>query len=281
MAGSVNARLDSILIAVDFNEPSLKAARWVSRAFPGSRKSLVTVVEPPPAAPSLSHRFPSDDNIVESARSDAEKKLDDLKREIGGSSGEVRVGRPHEQILHAARDKSADLIVVGRQDAGTSGFARVGAIAQRLLRTSDRPILVVAGDARAPLKRILTAVDESPMTSLVLDLADALGGEFSADVTAVHVLTSSRSESEVNETRAWLEQRIGESHIEPRVVAGARRAAESIIAEAKSDSSDLIVIGSHGAGTESGVAFGSVVESVVVSAACPVLVVMQGSTADQ
>ncbi|HEX6573387.1 MAG TPA: universal stress protein [Gemmatimonadaceae bacterium] len=275
MAGSVNARFDSILIAVDFNEPSLKAARWVSRAFPDSRKSLVAVVEPPPAAPSLSHRFPSDDKLVEAARSDSEKKLEHLEREIGGSSGEVRIGRPHEQLLQAARDQSADLIVVGRQDIGTSGFARVGAIAQRLLRTSGKPILVVAGDARSPLKKILAAVDESPMTSRVLDLAGALGSEFSADVTAIHVLTSSRSESEVNETRSWLEQRIGESNIQPRVIAGARRAAESIIAEARSDPSDLIVIGSHGAGTELGAAFGSVAESVVVSAACPVLVVMK------
>ena len=124
MDGSIDPRLDTILIAVDFNEPSMNAAEWVARMFE-SASSLVfiSVIEPPPPLPSLAERFPSPDTLVGDARVAAHKKLTDMAGKLapGKSSAEVRVGRPHEEILALAQERSVDVIVVGRQEVGSAG----------------------------------------------------------------------------------------------------------------------------------------------------------------
>ncbi|HZJ00925.1 MAG TPA: universal stress protein [Gemmatimonadaceae bacterium] len=279
MDGSIDTRLDTILIAVDFNEPSVTAAEWASRIFSGSKISLVNIVEPPPPAPALAMRYPSTAKVVDEARDSAEKKLNELSARIApGASAQVRTGRPHEEIMKAADELLADVIVVGRQDVGSAGWARVGAIAQRLLRNARTPILVVAGEGSAAPQNILAAVDDSAMTPVVLEWTGALSEKFSTESAALHVLTSTRTEQEMADAQSWLEHRIGDSNAArppvPLVVSGARRAAEVIVGQARSRGSELIVIGSHGAGSASGLLFGSVAESVVVSAPCPVLVVL-------
>lgn len=279
MDGSIDTRLDTILIAVDFNEPSMNAAEWAARMFESASSLIfVSVIEPPPPPPSLAQRFPSPETLVVGAGAEAQKKLTELAGKLapGRSTAEVRVGRPHQEILALAQEKSADVIVVGRQQVGSAGWARVGAIAQRLLRTARIPILVVSGEGPDSPQEILAAVDDSPMTSPVLEWVRILSEHFSAEATALHVLMSQRSPEETAQARAWLERRVSDSGASrrPKVVAGARRAAEAILSEARDLGAGLIVIGSHGAGAKSDVAFGSVAESVVVSAPCPVFVAL-------
>lgn len=54
----------------------------------------------------------------------------------------VRIGRPHEQIVSAAQQGGADLIVIGRR--GTESLARawLGGVAQKVIGLADRPVLV-------------------------------------------------------------------------------------------------------------------------------------------
>ena len=54
------------------------------------------------------------------------------------------------------------------------------------------------------------------------------------------------------------------------------RAADEIVAQAKEDKVDLVVMGSHGRSGISHLLVGSVAESVVRHAPCPVLIVRQG-----
>ena len=276
-------RLDKILVAVDFTEPSLSAAKWAAKVLaPGGTLQLVTVVEPPPPAPSLAPRFPSTESLVESARAEALQKLNRLADGIGpgSASKDIEVGRPHEKILKVAREGGANVIVLGRQSVGEGGWARVGAIAQRLLRAAALPILVVPEKASSLPRHVLVAVDDSPMTGVVLEWARLLGERFSSTVTAVHALSREGSTDEIAQAGQWLEQRIGKAgalgQMKPRIAAGIRRPAEAIIDEARSLGAELIIIGSHGAGAGDGTTFGSVAESVVVSAPCPVFVAVEG-----
>jgi nucleotide-binding universal stress UspA family protein len=57
----------------------------------------------------------------------------------------VRVGLPWHEVNAVAADVHADLIVVGTH--GRGGFARafLGSVAERLLRTSSCPVLIVRG----------------------------------------------------------------------------------------------------------------------------------------
>lgn len=59
----------------------------------------------------------------------------------------LRMGTPWEELNAVAAHEGADLIVVGTH--GRRGFSRVilGSVADRLLRTAVRPVLVVRADA--------------------------------------------------------------------------------------------------------------------------------------
>jgi nucleotide-binding universal stress UspA family protein len=62
--------------------------------------------------------------------------------------------------------------------------------------------------------------------------------------------------------------------MDQRITRKAIRPADSIIEEARELDTDLIVIGSRGAGAANQLLFGSVVESVLLSSPCPVFVVL-------
>ena len=55
----------------------------------------------------------------------------------------TRIGPAAEQLLAAADDSNADLIVVGSRGRGRFTSAVLGSVAYRLIRHSARPVLVV------------------------------------------------------------------------------------------------------------------------------------------
>jgi nucleotide-binding universal stress UspA family protein len=59
---------------------------------------------------------------------------------------DTRVGLPSEQILEYADDRGVDMIVMGTH--GRSGLSRVliGSVAERTVRNSDFPVLVVPAE---------------------------------------------------------------------------------------------------------------------------------------
>lgn len=58
------------------------------------------------------------------------------------AEGEVRVGRPHEMLIAAARDSGADLLVVSRHGGGTLSRAWIGGTAQKVIGLAECPVLV-------------------------------------------------------------------------------------------------------------------------------------------
>lgn len=56
--------------------------------------------------------------------------------------GEVRMGRVHQALAEAARERHADLLVVGRQGAGRPARSRVGGTAFTVLGLAEGPVLV-------------------------------------------------------------------------------------------------------------------------------------------
>jgi nucleotide-binding universal stress UspA family protein len=74
-----------------------------------------------------------------------EKVLKPIRTRIPAATGVVRLGSPWEQILEAAQELGADLIVVGSH--GRTGVARalLGSIAEKVVRLSAVPVLTVPG----------------------------------------------------------------------------------------------------------------------------------------
>ncbi|WP_290817179.1 universal stress protein [Halovivax sp.] len=50
-------------------------------------------------------------------------------------------GRPWEEVREKAAELDADLIVIGYQGQGHTRTDRIGSVAERIVRTADRPVL--------------------------------------------------------------------------------------------------------------------------------------------
>ncbi len=59
------------------------------------------------------------------------------------AQGEVRLGKPFQEILSCANDTGADLCVIGSRGDSHIGRAMVGGVAQKVMGLSEHPVLVL------------------------------------------------------------------------------------------------------------------------------------------
>ncbi|GAA0285149.1 universal stress protein [Halobacterium noricense] len=88
------------------------------------------------------------DLVVEEAHAEAERALDHAGRqcEDGGIIVEkhLRTGLPHEEILDAAGDYDADLVVMGKHGrSGLDRFLSVGSVTERVVRRAEVQVTTV------------------------------------------------------------------------------------------------------------------------------------------
>lgn len=65
------------------------------------------------------------------------------------ADGELRVGRVHQQLLAAAMEGAADLIVIGRHGRANLGRAWIGGVAQKVIGLAECPVLVHVHNPKA------------------------------------------------------------------------------------------------------------------------------------
>ncbi|MDG5820551.1 universal stress protein [Natronococcus sp. A-GB7] len=137
---------DTILVPTDGSEP---ADRAVDHALTladryGADVHALYCVE--------THRY------GEPALSSTELVLDDLEdrgaamlETVGERAASADVdcrwtvchGRPWEEVREKAAELDADLIVIGYQGQSHTRTDRIGSVAERIVRTADRPVLTV------------------------------------------------------------------------------------------------------------------------------------------
>jgi nucleotide-binding universal stress UspA family protein len=119
------------------------------------------------------------------------------------ASLDVRVGLPHVQILAAAADVHASLIVIGTQ--GQTGAARLffGSTTQRVLRETVTPTLAVPPAASSIVRdgssgpvlaidHVIAALDFSDTTAATVQAAASLASRAKARLTLAHVVPEAR-----------------------------------------------------------------------------------------
>jgi nucleotide-binding universal stress UspA family protein len=139
-----------LLCPVDLSEASLKAARYaaqLARSVGASLKLLYVYHVPLHAGLAAGPRHFAD--LSPDAMDTLERSLDGLKAELSALGVSVQtalaVGAPAEQVLQAARAEPIDLIVVGSAGQSRVEQLLLGSVAERVLRTSPVPVLVVPG----------------------------------------------------------------------------------------------------------------------------------------
>ncbi|MBI2162004.1 MAG: universal stress protein [Candidatus Rokubacteria bacterium] len=287
-----------VLLATDGSKDACAAAEYLKHfPLPGDAAiRVMTVVTLPPSALDV----PPVAAFNESLLAEGRRVVGEACALLGPRAAvEERVvqGNPKEEIVRAAEEWPADLVVVGgRGLGGVRGFL-LGSVSQTVARHVHCPVLVVKGRARAlasvliatdgsdganeairfllslpfpPAKkvrvRLLSAVEPTPYPASAPKLIRAqlkgmiaqLERERRADVEKV--LDRAARELKAKVTRLTRSMPTGHP-------------AREIVAAAASCDADLVVVGARGLGGMKRLLLGSVSERVLHDARCPVLIV--------
>jgi len=98
----------------------------------------------------------------------------------------VRIGDPFQTICETAAELDVDLVVLGAYRREFLKDAFVGTTAERVMRISRRPVLMVNRTSTEPYAKPMVAVDFSEMTAEVLKVAKKLGLPTAAEFSIVH-----------------------------------------------------------------------------------------------
>ncbi len=139
-------RLKKILVPVDFSACSNKALQYAqpfAKQF-GADLILLYVVEPYLPVPEMT--TVDWDLIASRMREGGEAELAKIKATVPpeiSATTELRVGTPAVEVVRAAKDLDADLIIISTH--GRTGLAHVflGSTAERIVRHASCPVLVV------------------------------------------------------------------------------------------------------------------------------------------
>lgn len=187
--------ISCIVVATDFSEFSERAVQRAARIAQQHHAELhlLHVVRPLDLYPSLTltpDEFGhSDLELQQAEQTRVETMAATLSTQFGISARPVtRLGRAHTEIAAYAQEVAADLVVAGSRGESTLMDLFLGSTASRLLRVATCPVLIVKKPADEPYRKVLAAVDFSPMSAAVLSLAFSLAD--GARVETLHVLGS-------------------------------------------------------------------------------------------
>lgn len=291
----MGARLERIVAAIDFGEASVAAARWAAtRLAPNVELVLVHVLyvdESPRWARPRAPRKP----VLALAREAAEQRLRELTRTIGAPLAftEVEEGEPADRIAAVAAEFDADLVVVGPHGGHPPRWTLLGSTAERIIRASDRAVLVVREPHARPPRRILIPVDELQLAAPLRRWMTTLNVE-GCETVVLTVVAPGAAEPWIGspllawghvpgrdaalrrQFHRWLEGVRREMGFRRRTlvpVVELGEPARAIVEFARAHGTDLVVLSTESAGALRRAVLGSVTGSVIRGAPCPVLVV--------
>ncbi len=204
-------------------------------------------------------------------------------------------GVPHREIHRLSLEIQADLVILGAHRPRRLLDGLLGSTADRVLRTSHCPVLILGQPLEAPPRRLLVASDLSPHSSRALQTAlgwcrewieaDPSGGRtLELDVLAIadYARPGYRALPLDRLLRRQLESLGGD--LPPALRVSTRsiafpRAAEGIHHVSEERGTDLLFMGSHGHGPLLRTLFGSVTSEVVRTLRLATVVVPPGKEA--
>lgn len=287
-----------ILLATDFSDCAALAQDY-ALLLASTWKAELAMLHVLELQPGMDPDLPVNRGYLEQLRKDAEQQLIQLRAQLArrGLTGESRhvTGVPSLRIAQEAAETGADLVVLGTH--GRTGLAHVllGSTAERVVASSPCPVLTVRtprGQASAMVTssiwRLLVPVDFSDASLEALEYAARLAKPCRASLTLLHVMepvaygldfTLAPGE-DARTAKARLETRLAELAA-PLAAQGLAvdhfvrggTPADSIVDGTSCQAHDLIVMGTHRRRGLAHLAGGSVAESVLRQAPCPVLTV--------
>lgn len=299
----------NILIATDGSDNASNALNFMLRfPFPrGSKMTVLTVVTDIPM-------LPAELDVLDEAQTEAldlanQHLVEDAKERVAregerlrkyGWSGEtmVRNGNPVSEILHAAEEIDADLIVLGSHGTGMSRRFLLGSVSDRVLEYAKCSVMIVkkkpGEEAAADIEagtgapcRIMLAYDNSDLAHEALEQCSSLPLAENSAINVVYVMpliTAYRQDVRQHINKIWLQkEQIMQAELEqavssvqwatPNVTTQLREAnsvSDEILIAAEEAGSDMIMFGCKDKSAIKSFLFGSITRRMARHAECTV-----------
>ena len=299
-------KIKNVLVPIDFSKASLAAINYalkVATRF-GAELNLIHVFEPeyPLVGMNAIPLYLPDPEARIRARAHLEITARRHGIPLRAEHIHVKEGRPFEEICRLAGRINIDLVIIPtRGNTGLKHLA-LGSTAERVVRHSPCPVLVLRSGSKAgrngklpaasiAFRKILVPIDFSDCSIKGLNYAKALAREIRSKLILLNSvalqywltndeytrydlpLLTQHSEKIAREQMRELMQRLQSDRLEAASCVEIGHAGQEICAVAERDHVDLIVTSTHGTTGLKHVLLGSTAEYVVRHATCPVLVV--------
>lgn len=288
---------DRVLLTTDLSANAEAACRYGAWLAGDAEVRLLRVVHLPERHALMSPTLRKElERSASHQATRARRELDAWAKNIGLDIGgiELRDGIAKKDIVTAADEWDADLVVVGHHGRGLVGRHVLGSTARAVLRHASCDVLVVPDltPPRHEMARVCVATDFYGPSEAAAKTARELATAKGAELLAAHVIDADLWVSVGYEDSAvgadgHVDRQVVMENVremlrdfnkkilggEAREVLAQGRPAEQLADLAQAEGVDLLVTGTHGAGRLERWMLGSVAESIVEAAACPVLVV--------
>ncbi|OBK69194.1 universal stress protein UspA [Mycobacterium colombiense] len=280
-----------IVVAVDGSQASTVAAGWAAREA-AMRHIPLTVVHAVSTPAATFPPVPYPESLVTSLEDEGKKAImhatkvaeDAMPADRAVPIGRKLVYSPPVPTLLKMSD-SAEMIVMGSAGRGLLARGLLGSVSSAVVRHANCPVAVVR-DEELPDPRnapVLLGTDGSPASELATEIAFDEASRRGVDLVALHAWSDAavvevfefdwpavegEAERSLAESLAGWQERYPDVTVH-RLIAQDRAARHLID---KSETAQLVVVGSHGRGSLSRMLLGSVSNAVLHSVRVPIIV---------
>jgi nucleotide-binding universal stress UspA family protein len=259
-------------VPCDFSKPAVNAFRFALDIAEQSRGKvyLLHVIELPVMYDSVlmpSLYFENDlyKELKENAEKQFKKLLAKYPAEVAKVNTEVTFGPIYTLIINCAKEKEADLIVMGTQGANGLKEIFIGSNAEKIVRTSPVPVIVLKNNFKGPINNIVfpNVLEQEGQEDLVLKVK-ALQNFYKAHLNIVWINTPLNFSND-KVTRAKLEafaKRFMLKNYSLHIY-NYTDGEEGILHFANEINADMIAIGTHGRRGLNHLLKGSLTENLV------------------
>lgn len=264
--------MKKLLVPCDFSTPSLHAFQFALdvAAQANGTVHLLHVVELPVLHDSVLMPVLSfEEDLLEELRKKAEIEFTIIKKKYNKNAvkviAEVQFGKISDMIRSYTKENDIDVIIMGSHGAAGVREFLVGSNAEKIVRQSDVPVLVLKDEYKGPIKNIVfpNTLETEDQEDLIQKVK-ALQHFFKAHLHIVWINTPLNFTSDT-ETRKRLEKFVKRyqfrdysvniyNHINPE---------DGIIEFSKLIDAGLIAMGTHGRTGFAHMIYGSLTESLV------------------
>ena len=275
--------ITSILAPTDLSDSSIPALRY-ARLFAGRFSAKLTVMYTDPIIyPVDAAQFGAYIQPTPEQQAALRTELDDHANSVMGGlpyEAVVTLGQPVAAILAEARDRHADLVVMGTHLRHGWRRALLGSVSEGVIHGSDAAVLTVAGQDRATVipsrvTHVLCPVNFSDVARESLHVAERIATAFGAHLTIVHVLETddvTNAGTDEERVRRWVAPELqDQTTFRELVLRGGP--AERVLDCADDVGADFLVIGAQHKLFRDATVIGTTTERLIRFASCPVLVV--------